>query len=107
MPRVVFVEPGGSRRDVTAAAGTSVMMAAINNDVDGILGECGGNAACATCHVYVDEQYAAALPPAEPFEDQMLEATASERLPNSRLSCQLILTDKLDGIVITCPPAQN
>lgn len=107
MPKLVFIEPGGRLNEVTADLGTTVMMAAIGNSVSGILGECGGNAACATCHVYVEETYLGLLPAPEPFEDQMLEATSAARLPNSRLSCQLIVTEDLDGIVITCAESQN
>lgn len=107
MPKIVFIELDGNRKEVTAASGTPLMNIAIENDINGILGECGGNAACATCHVYVDEHYLGLLPAPEPAEEQMLEATSSERLPNSRLSCQIHLTEKLEGIVVTCPLTQN
>jgi 2Fe-2S ferredoxin len=107
MPKIVFIELDGNRKEVTATSGTPLMNIAIENDINGILGECGGNAACATCHVYVDENYLGLLPAPEPAEEQMLEATSSERLPNSRLSCQILLTEELDGIVVTCPMTQN
>lgn len=107
MLNAYFIEPDGSRKAVTATPGTPLMNVAIENNVDGILGECGGNAACATCHVYVDDAFLALLPPPEISEEQMLEATASERKHNSRLSCQLRLTEPLDGIVLTCPLSQN
>ena len=107
MLRAIFIEPDGSRKEVAAPAGTPLMNVAIDNNIDGILGECGGNAACATCHVYVDDAFLGLLPPLDNSEEQMLEATASERKHNSRLACQLHLTEPLDGIVLTCPLSQH
>jgi len=106
MPAIVFRNSDGSRVTVDATDGESAMMVARNHDIDGVLGECGGNAACATCHVYVDPAYLAFIPPAEPFEEQMLEATASERRENSRLSCQIIMSGDLDGIELGVPETQ-
>ena len=91
---------------MSADAGTSVMMAAVTQDVDGIVAECGGSLMCATCHVYVDEAFADRLPAMTPDEDEMLEAAASERLPSSRLSCQIELSDELDGLVVRLPDTQ-
>lgn len=106
MTHVTFISDTGERRDVVAAAGTSVMQAAVDNGIDGIIGECGGSAMCATCHVYVDEAFLHRLPPLNPTEDAMLDSAASERRANSRLGCQIKLTDDLDGLVVTTPPAQ-
>ena len=106
MPKVTYVNPDGTELDVTADAETSVMMAAVSADIDGIVAECGGSLMCATCHVYVDEAFADRLPDMSSDEDEMLEAAASERLPNSRLSCQIELTDELDGLVVRLPEAQ-
>jgi 2Fe-2S ferredoxin len=106
MPKVTYVSPDGSEVEVQVDAGTSVMMAAVTNDVDGIVAECGGSLMCATCHVYVDEAFDDRLPPLSPDEDEMLEAAASERTERSRLSCQIVLTDELDGLVVRLPETQ-
>ena len=107
MPAVAFTEPDGSRRVVDVPVGTSLMLAARLNDVSGILGECGGSAACATCHVYVSEAALSRLPPIEELEEQMLQATAAERRNNSRLACQIVMTADLEGLEVTIPPVQN
>jgi 2Fe-2S ferredoxin len=106
MPSITYIHPDGTEEEVQADAGTSVMMAAVTHDVDGIVAECGGSLMCATCHVYVDDAFAGRLPDVSPDEDEMLEAAASERLPTSRLSCQIELTDELDGLVVRLPEAQ-
>lgn len=106
MPRVTFLKPGGRPVEIEAAAGISLMLAAVRSQVPGVLGECGGSLACATCHVYVDPVFAGRLPPVTAAEDEMLDATASERRPSSRLSCQIVLTDALDGLVVTVPDSQ-
>jgi 2Fe-2S ferredoxin len=106
MPAVTYVDPDGSEIRAEAETGTSVMMCAISNDVDGIVAECGGSLMCATCHVYVDEAFADRLPEMSPDEDEMLEAAASERLPTSRLSCQIVLSDELDGLIVRLPETQ-
>jgi 2Fe-2S ferredoxin len=82
------------------------METAIQNGVDGIVAECGGNCQCATCHVYVEETWLARLPKMQDDEDAMLGSTAAERKPNSRLSCQIRVTDALDGLVVHTPPTQ-
>jgi ferredoxin, 2Fe-2S len=105
MPTVVYIDPDGGATRVEAEAGTSVMMAAVANDIDGIVAECGGSLMCATCHVYVDEAFADRLTPRSADEDEMLEAAASERRPTSRLSCQIELSDELDGLVVRLPAA--
>lgn len=106
MAKVTYVNPDGSEVEAEADVGTSVMMCAVAQDIDGIVAECGGSLMCATCHVYVDQEFADRLPAMSPDEDEMLEAAASERLPNSRLSCQLVLTDELDGLVVRLPETQ-
>lgn len=105
MPKVTFIQADGSTREVEGLAGDSVMETAIDNDVDGIIAECGGACSCATCHVYVDEAWLDRLPPPDPLEDGMLECVL-ERQPNSRLSCQIRLNDELDGIRVRVPDAQ-
>ncbi|MEO0975068.1 MAG: 2Fe-2S iron-sulfur cluster-binding protein, partial [Pseudomonadota bacterium] len=85
----------------------SVMEAAIDNGVEGIEAVCGGGLSCATCHVYVDEAWVAKLSPIETGEEQMLGTTAAPRKANSRLSCQLDVSDDLDGLVLHLPPFQS
>jgi 2Fe-2S ferredoxin len=107
MPSVTYQHEDGSKETVNAPVGTSVMQAAVSNDVSGILAECGGAAACATCHVYVDEAWLDRLPAMGDDENDMLDCTASERRPNSRLSCQIELSSDLDGLVVCMPETQS
>jgi 2Fe-2S ferredoxin len=107
MPRVVFVQPSGESRTVDVAPGTSLMIAAVKHGVDGIIGECGGVCMCATCHVYVREEFLERLPPIQDTEEAVLEVTNAERLPNSRLSCQIKMTEALDGLTVEIPPSQR
>ena len=102
MPRATYILPDGSSREIDLREGQSLMEAAIRNGIGAILGECGGSAMCATCHCYVESD-PAALPPLGDDEDAMLEETAAERQPNSRLSCQIRMTPDLDGITVRIP----
>jgi ferredoxin, 2Fe-2S len=104
--KVVFIQPDQVRVELEVQPGTSGMEAARFNNVQGIEAQCGGSAACATCHVYVDETYLAKLPPIKTQEHEILDCTAAERRANSRLSCQIPLTEKLDGIVFIIPDRQ-
>lgn len=107
MPNVIFIQPDGERREVSALKGASAMSAAMQAGVRGIVAECGGACACATCHVYVDEASLALLPAPGALEDELLDAVAADRLPNSRLSCQIAVTPELDGLlVLHIPPTQ-
>jgi 2Fe-2S ferredoxin len=99
MPKIIFVTGDGAQHEIAVENGYSVMEAAINNDIDGIVAECGGACACATCHSYVDDAWPDKLPPMDDMEDSMLDA-AYERKNNSRLTCQIEVTDELDGLVI-------
>ncbi len=99
MPTIVFVEQDGERKSVEVETGYTVMEAAINNGIDGIVAECGGACACATCHSYIDEAWVAKLPEMDDMEDSMLDA-AYERKDNSRLTCQIEISDDLDGLVV-------
>jgi 2Fe-2S ferredoxin len=99
MPKVIFITPDGVRHAVDVDSGYSVMEAAINNNIDGIVAECGGACACATCHSYVDDAWSDKMPPMDDMEDSMLDA-AYERKDNSRLTCQIEVTEELDGLVI-------
>jgi 2Fe-2S ferredoxin len=106
MPRIVFVTHDGVTQTVEEAAGVSVMQAALNADITGIVGECGGSMMCATCHVYVREPWAATLPAMTATESEMLTMTASERKPSSRLSCQIKMSAEIDGITVDLPENQ-
>ena len=106
MPKVIYIGPDGARREVEARSGDSVMQTALNNDVDGIVGECGGSMMCATCHVYVDEAFLDKVGGRVPGEDMMLEGASCEVMPNSRLSCQIVMSDELDGLTVTLPESQ-
>ena len=99
MPRITYVTLDGVRHDVEVENGYSVMEGAINNDIAGIVAECGGACACATCHSYIDEAWLDKLPAMDDMEDSMLDA-AFERRPSSRLTCQLEVNDQLDGLVV-------
>jgi len=99
MPRVIFHDVDGQRIEANVSAGNTVMEAALDNGVAGILAECGGACACATCHAYVAEAWLPRLRPLEDMEDAMLD-TAVERRPTSRLMCQIELTPELDGLEV-------
>lgn len=106
MPAITFIHPDGKSDRVDTSGGESVMQAATRHGLDGILAECGGNAMCATCHVYVDEIWLARLPAMADDEDALLDGTAAERRPASRLSCQIMITPELDGLVVHLPARQ-
>ena len=103
MPKINFVSADGAKHQIEADAGTSVMEAAVKNNIPGITAEWGGACACATCHVYVPE--GAALSAAGDMEKDMLEF-AWEPKDNSRLSCQIILTEEMDGMTFEIPAEQ-
>jgi len=107
MPAITYILADGSRRAVDAAIGSSVMETAMKHNVKGIDAECGGCLSCATCHVYVDEAWIGQLPAPETDEEDMLGFVASERRPGSRLSCQIIIREALDGLVVEIPPMQS
>ena len=106
MPKITYVRPDGGREELDVAEGTSVMQAATSQGIDGIVAECGGNCMCATCHVYVEPSQLALLPAMSEEEDALLDGTASDREPNSRLSCQIQVTQALDGLVVNLPERQ-
>lgn len=106
MPKVVFITLGGSERIVDAQVGESVMSAAVRNGIAGIVGECGGNCSCATCHVYVDEEWADGLDPIGDMEEDLLDLGVADRRPTSRLACQIPITDAGDGLRVHVPEEQ-
>src|SRR3954471_659156 len=105
MPKITYIEQDGTERTVEAEVGATVMETAINNDIPGILATCGGSCSCATCHVYVDDDWLDKLPPPELEESDMLD-TAHDLQDNSRLSCQIVVSEELDGLTVTTPPRQ-
>jgi ferredoxin, 2Fe-2S len=105
MPKVTFTDSGGDSRTVDANPGDSVMETAVRNGVPGIVAECGGSLSCATCHVFVDPEEFAALPPMEEMEDEMLYGAAVDRQDTSRLSCQIRITDDME-LHVTTPETQ-
>ena len=107
MPIVIYVSPSGTSRKIDVPSGMSVMQAALNHRVDGILGECGGNCMCATCHVYVDLPFLSRLAFAKDNEKFMLSIAAEGPKTNSRLSCQIKMTEDLDGIIVRLPAKQK
>ena len=107
MPIVNFVSAHGLSRKVEVPIGMSVMQAALNHRIEGILGECGGNCMCATCHAYVDSSFLNQIPAAKDNEKFMLSIAAEGPESNSRLSCQIKMTQDLDGIVIRLPKKQK
>ena len=107
MPRVTYIDTDGKETALDIAVGTSVMQAAVYNGLDGIVAECGGSCMCATCHVYVREDQLAMTPAMQPDEEAMLEGTASPRRPNSRLSCQLVVSPEMDVLVVYLPETQT
>ena len=107
MPLVKFISASGLARDVDVPVGMSVMQAALNYKIDGILGECGGNCMCATCHAYVEPSFLDRIPAAKENEKFMLSIAAEGPESNSRLSCQIKMTEELDGIAIRLPKKQK
>ena len=105
MPQIIFISHDGREQEVDAAAGTSVMQAAVDNYVDGILADCAGACSCATCHCYIDAPWSEKLPSPDPMELQMIDCAVDPQ-PSSRLSCQLELTDALDGLIVRLPARQ-
>lgn len=105
MPKVTYIQPDGAAATVDAETGATVMETAIDNDIDGIVAECGGACSCATCHVYVEPDWLGKLPSPDALEDGMLDCVFDRR-PNSRLSCQLEITEALDGLTVRVPDAQ-
>ncbi len=106
MPKITYIEHSGKEHVIDAPAGQSVMEAAVKNAVPGIDADCGGACACATCHVYVDAAWAEKTGSADSMEQSMLDF-ASDVEDTSRLSCQIKITDALDGLVVRLPKSQH
>ncbi len=107
MSQVTYIEASGASHTIDLPEGENVMHGALYNGIDGIVGECGGGLACATCHCYVDPAWTErAGGPSSQDETDMLESTAAEVKPSSRLSCQIVMTPELDGLVVHLPEKQ-
>ena len=106
MPKITYKDNQGSSKTIEVESGLSVMEGAIQNEIPGIDADCGGSMACATCHVYVDNKWFEKLPKTEDAENDMIDM-AFEPKKNSRLSCQIIVNDELDGLEVTTPEKQT
>ena len=106
MPKITYIDSKGSSKTIEVEKGLSVMEGAIQNDISGIDADCGGAMACATCHVYVEDNWFNKLPKAEDAEIDMIDM-AYEPKKNSRLSCQLIVSNELEGLIVTTPAKQS
>ena len=106
MTKVSFIEHNGKRHEVNVPEGTTLMRAAVDNKVPGIDGDCGGQCACATCHVFVESEWLAKTGAQNATEAEMLDFAASTQ-PNSRLACQITLGPTLDGLVVRMPEGQH
>ena len=106
MPKITYIEHNGKSHTLDVENGLTVMEGAVQNNISGIDADCGGGCACATCHVYVDEKWFSKLSKKEPSEQDMLDV-AFEPNSFSRLSCQIIVSDELDGLVVKMPSKQG
>ncbi len=106
MPKITYKDFRGDTKTIEVENGLTVMEGAIQNEITGIDADCGGSMACATCHIYVDEKWLNKIPKAEEAEEDMIDM-AFEPKKNSRLSCQIIVNDELDGLEVTTPEKQT
>ena len=106
MPKITYIDKNGNSKTIEVEKGLTVMEGAVQNDIPGIDADCGGSMACSTCHVYVEEKWLNKLPKAEDAEVDMIDM-AFEPKKNSRLSCQLIVSDELNGLTVTTPSKQS
>lgn len=108
MPTITLIQPDGKEIVLqNLPTEGSLMQAAVANNVSGIIGECGGFCQCASCHIYVDEAWFEALPEPDDMEQAMLDCTYSPRENNSRLCCQIQISEALDGLLVRLPEKQN
>jgi 2Fe-2S ferredoxin len=107
MTKITFIEQCGDKHVIDVANGLTIMEVAKHNNIIGIIGECGGGCACATCHVYIDDSWIERTGTTSIMEEPLLEFTASEAKPTSRLSCQIRISGDLDGLIVFLPEAQS
>ncbi len=105
MISITFIQASGEEKTIEAEEGSNLMTAAIENGVEGILGDCGGACACATCHCYIDDTHSATIPDADEIEQSMIEFAADPK-ENSRLGCQVTITREMSGLVVHLPESQ-
>jgi 2Fe-2S ferredoxin len=106
VPKIIYVAESGEQRVIDGVVGESVMATAVKNGVQGIVGECGGNASCATCHVWVRPEFLPLTAEIGDTEEDLLDMGVTDRREGSRLSCQIPVTDELDGLTVDVPPDQ-
>jgi 2Fe-2S ferredoxin len=106
MTQITYVDHLGKKKTIEVENGLTVMEGAIQNDIPGIDADCGGSMACATCHVYVDNEWYGKIPKAEEAEQDMIDMAFKPK-KNSRLSCQIIVSDELNGLIVTTPEKQT
>ena len=106
MPKITYIEQNGNSKTIEVDNGLTVMEGAGQNNIPGIDADCGGGMACATCHVYVEDSWLNKLPKAEDAEQDMIDM-AYKPNKNSRLSCQIIISDEIDGLIVTTPEKQT
>ena len=107
MTNLIYVQPDGLRLEIEAPDGMTVMQAAVDTAVEGIIGACAGSCACGTCHVYIDERYTSLLPPISVEENNKLDEVAAPVKRNSRMACRVVITPRLDGMVVHIPKTQG
>ena len=106
MPKITYTDNAGKESEIELPIGATLMEGAIQNDIKGIVAECGGSCMCATCHVYIDENFLEVLPEMEEEEDEMLEGATAERKTNSRLGCQVRVSAAMEGLKVLVPEKQ-
>ena len=108
MATITYIDPDGVRHDIDAHLGSTVMDTAVKNGVPGIVAECGGFLSCASCHVHVDDSWIEKVgtPVQDDDEDEILEGAMAERMPGSRLSCQIVVVEELNGLLVRVSPEQ-
>lgn len=106
MPIVTYITPDGAEHSIEAEEGDSIMQTALNRGIDGIIGECGGAQMCATCHCYIENADTVTLPEMSEMESDLLDGAAAPRGQTSRLSCQLNVSESLEGIIVRIPDVQ-
>jgi ferredoxin, 2Fe-2S len=105
--KITYIQPDGGRREVDATLGDSVMTTALDNQVEGIIGDCGGGMSCATCHVFVADEWLDVIGRRDGYEDSILDTTAVPSTRQSRLGCQILIDHQVDGLVVTVPERQE